>query len=222
MQRPAGAPRTSRRAGGPATSTSAGKTPRRGTTGPCRSRRRSGRWRARMNSRPDSNSIARTAWMRTTTRAASTSGTINGAPNQAIIWPGGSETSDTGRNGAYVSDRWQVASRLTLLPGVRMDFGDGSIPGHKGIFSTTAVSPRIGAAFDVGADHRTVLRAHVGRYVDPVFAQRSRGRRLLELAALCHGSGGGARTSSSSCSGAGGGRGAMWSIRTSATRASTR
>jgi Carboxypeptidase regulatory-like domain len=96
----------------------------------------------------------------------------NGAPNQAMIWPGGSETSDTGRTGAYVSDRWQVASRLTLLPGVRVDFGDGSIPGQPGIFATAAVSPRIGAAFDVGADHRTVLRAHVGRYVDPVFAQR--------------------------------------------------
>jgi len=89
-----------------------------------------------------------------------------------MIWPGGSETSDTGRTGAYVSDRWQVASRLTLLPGVRVDFGDGSIPGHESIFATAAVSPRIGAAFDVGADHRTVLRAHVGRYVDPVFAQR--------------------------------------------------
>ena len=32
--------------------------------------------------------------------------------------------------------------------------------------STNSISPRIGAAWDLGRDHRTVLRGHYGRYHD--------------------------------------------------------
>ena len=39
------------------------------------------------------------------------------------------------------------------------------------MFSTTPVAPRLGAAWDVQSDHRTVVRAHYGRYHDMLFSQ---------------------------------------------------
>lgn len=40
------------------------------------------------------------------------------------------------------------------------------------VFSTTPVSPRIGLAWDVRRDHRTVARVHYGRYHDTIFSSR--------------------------------------------------
>jgi hypothetical protein len=94
---------------------------------------------------------------------------FGGAPNQAMIWEGYSLTADVGQFSGYVEDRWHAGSRLTLVPGLRVDVGDGSVPEEDGAFSAAVWSPRLGAAFDVTADHRTVLRAHYGRYYDPVF-----------------------------------------------------
>ena len=40
------------------------------------------------------------------------------------------------------------------------------------VLSTTPVSPRIGAAWDIGRNHNTVVRAHFGRYHDAVLMQQ--------------------------------------------------
>ncbi|MBW8866961.1 MAG: hypothetical protein JF610_06440, partial [Acidobacteria bacterium] len=37
------------------------------------------------------------------------------------------------------------------------------------MLSNSALAPRVGLAFDVTGDHRTVLRAHYGRYYDALF-----------------------------------------------------
>jgi hypothetical protein len=64
-----------------------------------------------------------------------------------------------------------VSSRITLQPGLRVDGFRGSTPGSDAVFSTNPVSPRFGLAWDVRADHRSVVRLHYGRYTDPAFSQ---------------------------------------------------
>ena len=66
----------------------------------------------------------------------------------------------------YAQDAWTITDKLTISPGVRLTMNRGSIPGKGRVFSTNPVSPRIGAAWDVTADHKTVIRAHYGRYHD--------------------------------------------------------
>jgi hypothetical protein len=70
------------------------------------------------------------------------------------------------RNTLYVQDAWNLTNRLTLNVGVRAGFYGGDVPGHDGLFAAHSVSPRVGAALDVTGNHRTVLRAHYGRYHD--------------------------------------------------------
>jgi hypothetical protein len=47
---------------------------------------------------------------------------------------------------------------------VRVTFNRGQTPTAGDVYSTTPVSPRLGLAWDVTKDHKTVLRAHYGRY----------------------------------------------------------
>jgi hypothetical protein len=79
--------------------------------------------------------------------------------------------SSAARTTAYGQDRWRVGP-VTLSPGVRVDVNRGSVPGKPGVFATTPVSPRFGVAWDLFADHSTVVRAHYGRYHDAMFANR--------------------------------------------------
>jgi hypothetical protein len=71
----------------------------------------------------------------------------------------------------FVEDRWNLWDRVTLLPGLRIDWFQGSTSEADGVLRTHPVSPRLGVAWDPSGSHRTVLRAHYGRYSDPVFAQ---------------------------------------------------
>ncbi len=72
----------------------------------------------------------------------------------------------------FVQDGWSLPGRLTLSAGLRVDVNRGSVPQISNVFSTTPVSPRIGLAWDVRGDHRTVARAHSGRYHDTIFSSR--------------------------------------------------
>ncbi len=78
---------------------------------------------------------------------------------------------DTARLTMYLQDRVRLGSRVTLSPGLRLDRFRWSTAATANVLGTAPVSPRLGIAWDVRSNHRTVVRAHVGRYTDPAFAQ---------------------------------------------------
>ena len=89
----------------------------------------------------------------------------DGAPFRITFQAEDSQTVGTRRTTAYAEDEWAIGERLTLQPGVRVSFNRGVVS-QGTVLSTSPVSPRIGVAWDVMPDHRTVVRAHYGRYHD--------------------------------------------------------
>lgn len=84
-------------------------------------------------------------------------------------WAGDYLRSTTDRFGVFVQDRWALARRVTLEPGLRVDRNRGSLPSQPGVIVTTGVALRIGVAWDITGRQRSVVRAHYGRYFDPLF-----------------------------------------------------
>lgn len=67
----------------------------------------------------------------------------------------------------FAQDSWAVGPRLTVEPGLRLDNYRGYLKDFDGpVLKTTAWGPRIGVAFDLNGNGRTVLRGHYGRYFD--------------------------------------------------------
>ena len=64
------------------------------------------------------------------------------------------------RVNAYVQDKWQVNSNLTLNLGVRYDYQDMT-PNTKNAFA-----PRIGVAYDPIGDGKTVIRGGIGKFYE--------------------------------------------------------
>jgi len=86
-----------------------------------------------------------------------------GDPYLVFLWDGYVTDATVNRTSMYAQDTWTVTDRLTVNPGIRLDINRGSVPTGN-VLSNTALAPRVGAAFDITGDHRTVLRAHYGRY----------------------------------------------------------
>lgn len=90
---------------------------------------------------------------------------FNGVPRFVDLQEETQSRSDAHRTTIFVQDSWAARAGVTLEPGVRLTFNRGKVS-QGAVLSTHPVSPRMGVAWDVGRDHRTVLRGHFGRYHD--------------------------------------------------------
>jgi hypothetical protein len=72
--------------------------------------------------------------------------------------------------GVYFQDSWKMTSRLAVDAGVRFDMDDESFPGAS---VNKYFSPRVGLAYDLTGDHKTVIRAGGGVFVAPAQFQNS-------------------------------------------------
>jgi outer membrane receptor protein involved in Fe transport len=88
--------------------------------------------------------------------------------------------------GVFFDDSWKVSNRLTINLGLRYDNYRGNVPSFdvwegwhrvpgkktpekKDLIVWNLISPRIGIAFQLTSDQKTLLKAHYGRYYDPLF-----------------------------------------------------
>ncbi len=90
-----------------------------------------------------------------------------GEPYYAYLYDGYLKDNINTRWSAFAQDSWTIGSKFTINPGLRFDRNTGYNK-HLGdqVFSTTSISPRIGFAWDVTGDSRTVVRGHYGWYFD--------------------------------------------------------
>lgn len=95
-----------------------------------------------------------------------------GEPYELEIWDGDGGTATTSRTVLHGQDSWTAGNRLSVGPGVRIEWNRGSVPNQPNVFQTTTMAPRIGVAWDVTGNHRTVARFHYGYYYDPIFSSR--------------------------------------------------
>ena len=108
-----------------------------------------------------------------------------GEPYYLYAWDSMKYGGENNTIGVFVDDSWRLGDRLTLNLGLRYDHQNGSIPkmailnnwqetsevypGMKELVVWDLVSPRIGFAYSLTSDRKTVLKGHYGRYHDNLF-----------------------------------------------------
>jgi TonB dependent receptor len=95
---------------------------------------------------------------------------LNGVLNTAEFWAGSHSRLTNRRTTVLAQDRWTATNRLTVEVGIRADLNRGSVPGLGEVIATSPVAPRLGIAWDVSSDHRSVVRGSYGRYHDQLFS----------------------------------------------------
>ena len=94
----------------------------------------------------------------------------DGEPELVWFWAGATTRPSFHRTSAFVEDTWRLSERVTLEPGVRLSFYRSSLPDTTvRLYENHSLSPRLGAAWDLSRDHRTVVRAHYGHYNEGMF-----------------------------------------------------
>ncbi len=73
------------------------------------------------------------------------------------------------RESAYVQDSWKVSDRLTINPGLRFDHVGGKHPDGEEVYTANSLAPRLGFAFDVTGDHKTVIKGSYSQYYEGIF-----------------------------------------------------
>jgi len=87
-----------------------------------------------------------------------------GAPYLLLTYGGYSATPTTWSASAFAEDSWTIG-RLTINPGLRLNYWRGTLPGMGAVFDPKmGISPRVGFALDLFNNHSTVLKAHYGKY----------------------------------------------------------
>lgn len=71
-------------------------------------------------------------------------------------------------NSLFINDSWRVGNHLSLNLGVRYDENDGEDASRNKVIDDSAVSPRIGAVYDIRGDGDMQVYASVGRFVNAV------------------------------------------------------
>jgi hypothetical protein len=74
------------------------------------------------------------------------------------------------RESFFAQDSWKPTSRLTINAGARLDLvrGKATVSGEE-LYNTKNLAPRIGFAYDLTGDGRTVLKGHYGQYYEGAF-----------------------------------------------------
>ena len=91
----------------------------------------------------------------------------SGEPGWVYLYEGYLKDNINMRWSGFAQDSWTLGSRFTLNPGIRFDRITGFNKAlDDQVFATTTISPRIGFAWDVTGDSRTVVRGHYGWYFD--------------------------------------------------------
>lgn len=74
------------------------------------------------------------------------------------------------RESVYAQDSWKPTDRLTINAGVRLDLVRGRSPAlDETVYDNKNLAPRIGFAFDLTGDRKTVLKGHYGQYYEGIF-----------------------------------------------------
>jgi hypothetical protein len=76
------------------------------------------------------------------------------------------------RESFFVQDSWKVNDRLTINPGLRLDWVRGTSPrdNNEKLYDTKNLAPRFGFAFDLTGDRKTVLKGSYSRYYEGAFS----------------------------------------------------
>ncbi len=70
------------------------------------------------------------------------------------------------RQSVFAQDAWHLTNRLTANLGVRGDYVQGKGESGGNVYSSSNWAPRVGLAFDVAGDNRTVVKGSYGWYYE--------------------------------------------------------